>query len=132
MLDPHGVGAAVARLSNGPKKTGRVAFGILTALLDSGETVECIVQGRVNECDGLVALTSERIVFLNDRTWKPDLLYLPVDAGITVQGWQDDRTAALVFTSGNRQATIDRIVDRPLAQEMAQRVRGRATQAPAG
>jgi hypothetical protein len=64
---------------------------------------------------------------VNDREFKPDVIEMPVDAGTTVQGWQDDRTAALlVQSSAGQAAQIERIADRPLAMEMAQRLRARA------
>jgi hypothetical protein len=126
VYDPHAVGAAVGRLNKNAQQSGRVALGILTALLAEGEYVECLVQGRVNDRDGIAALTNTRFLLLNDRQWKPDMLALTVDRSFSVQGWQDDRTAALVITSGDRSVTIDHIVDRPVAIEMAQRLRARA------
>jgi hypothetical protein len=129
-VDPHAVGLAVARLGKQPQKAGATAFGILSALLQDGEVVECLVQGRVNDCDGACALTNLRLILLNDRMWKPDTLSLTVNAALTVQGWQDDRTAALVISNAAVSATIDRIVDRSIAQEMAQRIRARAGTAP--
>ena len=42
-----------------------------------------------------------------------------------VQGWQDDRTASLIFVTEGQSVTFSFIIDRPLAQEMAQLVRNR-------
>ena len=42
-----------------------------------------------------------------------------------VQGWQDDRTASLTLLHAGRQVVVERIIDRPLAVEMAQRIRAR-------
>ena len=42
-----------------------------------------------------------------------------------MQGWQDDRTASLIFVTEGQSVTFSFIIDRPLAQEMAQLVRNR-------
>ena len=128
--DPHGIGAAAGRLGNHGRKAGNASFAILGVMMGEGEVVECLVQGRVNEADGLAALTNQRLLVLNERDWKPDVMAIPVDPATIVQGWQDDRTAALVFQSGDRAVTIDRIGDRPIAYELAQRFRARTGQQP--
>jgi hypothetical protein len=63
---------------------------------------------------------------VNDREFKPDTIEFTADAECTVQGWQDDRSAALLVQSGGQSAQIERITDRPLAIELAQRLRARA------
>ena len=40
-----------------------------------------------------------------------------------MQGWQDDRTASLIFVSEGQSITLSLIADRPLAQELAHRLR---------
>ena len=50
---------------------------------------------------------------------------LPVDSNLTVAGMQDERTASLTFQSNEHSVSVERISDRPLAMEMAQRVRAR-------
>ncbi|HZA00180.1 MAG TPA: hypothetical protein VE575_15575, partial [Acidimicrobiales bacterium] len=46
-----------------------------------------------------------------------------VRPSLQAQGWQDDRTASLTFVDGDRHEVIDRIGDRPLAVELAHRLR---------
>ncbi len=129
--DPSGLGAAAGRLGGGARKSGAVALGIASALLRDGEVVECVVLGRFAEANGVVALTNQRLLLANDRQWKPDVVSLAVDGGLVVQGWQDERTAALVFQHDTTSASVDHIGDRALAQEMAQRIRARTgTAAP--
>lgn len=117
---------AASRLGNAGRRSGRVALAVTSALLDEGEIVECAVQGRFNGADGVAVLTNERVLVVNDRSWKPDVLEIEVDGSTTVQGWQDDRTAALVFQRADQSATVDKIGDRHLAMEFAQRLRARA------
>jgi hypothetical protein len=121
--DPHALGAAAGRLSGGARRTGRVALAVAAAVLDPDEAVLTVVQGRVRDVPGVALVTPRRVLLVNEREWAPDVISLPVAAGLTVQGWQDDKVAALVFTDGEASETIDRIGDRPLAMEMAQRVR---------
>ena len=45
--------------------------------------------------------------------------------GLAACNKQDDRTASLTLLHGGRQLVVDRIADRPLAVEMAQRIRAR-------
>ncbi|CAN5627890.1 hypothetical protein BH20ACT2_BH20ACT2_00250 [soil metagenome] len=124
-VDPIGLGAAVARLAPGSRRNGRVAIAVLSAVLDDAERVEVVVVGRVNGETGAAALTDRRVVVVNERQWRPDLEQLPLVADLAVQGWADDRTAALVFAAGGRTVTIDRVADRVLAQELAGRARHR-------
>lgn len=137
MNDPHALAPSVNRLAAGSKRTGRLATGIASALLQDGELVECAVQGRFLDADAVMLLTNRRLLLVNDKLWKPDIISLGITRATTVQGWQDDRTAALVIQTGQPGATdpasastIDRIVDRLIAQEMAARIRSRAAAAP--
>jgi len=98
-------------------------------LLDEGEVVEGLVAGQLFGANALAALTNQRYVVVNDREFKPDVIEITVDAECTVQGWQDDRTAALLVQSGGKSAQVERIADRPLAMELAQRLRARAAEA---
>jgi hypothetical protein len=95
-------------------------------VLAEGEVVEAVVAGQLYGANALAALTDRRFVVVNDREFKPDVIEITVDAGCTVQGWQDDRNAALLVQSGGQSAQIERIADRPLAVEMAHRLRARA------
>ena len=71
-------------------------------------------------------LTNNRLLFVTARQWKPEIIEFTVDSQLTVQGWQDNRTAALVIQRADQQTTIDSIGDRPLAMELAQRIRSRS------
>jgi hypothetical protein len=108
------------------RRSGRVAFAVLGAVLDDGEVVEVLVPGRFHGESGALALTDRRIVAVNDREWKPDVEFVDLEPGLTVQGWQDDRNASLVFTARDgRSTTVDQIHERELAQRIATLVRGR-------
>ena len=107
------------------KRSGRVAFGILGALLQDGETVDVVVQGRFGGEDGAAVATDRRVLFVNDREWKPDVTVVPYLSGLVVKGWQDDRTAALIFEFEGNSISIDQISERELAQRMASIVRAR-------
>jgi hypothetical protein len=124
--DPHGVGAAVGRLGGSGRRAGRVAVAVLAAVLGDGETVAVLAQGQFRGAAGVVALVGDQVVLVNDRSWKPDVARIPVDADLVVHGWQDDRSASLTFVAAGRQEVIeaiDRIPDRALAIELAQRIR---------
>jgi hypothetical protein len=119
------MGQAVSALGMFSKRSGRVAFALVASLLDEGEVIEVLVQGRFRGEDGAAVLTDRRLVVANDREWKPDIEIVELGPGLTVQGWQDDRSAALVFQRGERTTTIDQIGERDLAQRMAALVRAR-------
>ncbi len=121
--DPHGIGPAADRLGNAGRKNGKVSFAILGSLLGEGEVVEALCVGRFHDQTGLCAVTTTRVVLVNEGPYKPAVEMFDYTADLAVQGWADDKVAALVFTAGDRNETIDRVPDRPLAQEMAQRVR---------
>jgi hypothetical protein len=133
IIDPHGLGLAASRLGSGARRSGKVALAVLATVLEEGEVVAVAVQGRFRGESGIAALVEGRVVLVNDRQWKPDVVELPVDADLAVHGWQDERTAALTFVSGDRHEVVERIGDRGLAIELAQRVRhalGGADSAP--
>jgi hypothetical protein len=103
-----------------------VALAVLAASLAPGETVALLAQGQFRGAAGVVALAGGRVVLVNDRQWKPDVVSLAVDARLAVHGWQDDRSASLTFVAGDRHEVISRILDRGLAVELARRVREQA------
>jgi hypothetical protein len=123
VVDPHGLGLAVGRLSGGGRRAGKVALAVLATVLDDGDVVAVVVQGRFRGEAGVAALVDGRVLLVNDRQWKPDVVVLPLDADLAVHGWQDERTAALTFVAGDRHEVVERIGDRGLAIELAQRVR---------
>jgi hypothetical protein len=121
--DPHGIGAAVSRLSGNARRGGKVAWAVLASVLDEGDVVAVAVHGRFRGEPGVAALVGERIVLVNERQWKPDVVTFPVDLDLAVQGWQDDRSATLTFVAGDTHEILERIGDRAVAIEMAHRVR---------
>lgn len=125
--DPHRLGAAVSRLGNGARKSGKASLLIAGALLDEGENVECAVAGRFEGEPAAAVLTDRRLVLVNERAWSPSVVILPLDSNLAVQGWQDDRTASLTFLTSGQQLVFEQIADRPLAVEVAGRIRARTS-----
>ena len=123
VVDPHGLGMAAARLGGGARRAGKVALAVLATSLGEGDVVAVVVQGRFRGEAAVVALVDGKVVMANDRQWKPDVVTLAVAGDLVVHGWQDDRTATLTFAAGDRHEVVERIGDRGLAIEMAQRIR---------
>ncbi|MEY2435083.1 MAG: hypothetical protein QOC92_4808 [Acidimicrobiaceae bacterium] len=124
--DPSGLGAALARLGSGGRKGAKAAANAVAVLLREGEIVECLVQGQLYGSNAVALLTNARVLLVNDREFRPDVIEFVVDNAISVQGWQDDRAAALLIQRADVAAQIERIAEKPLAQELAQRIRTRA------
>ncbi|HET8617619.1 MAG TPA: hypothetical protein VFM27_01585 [Acidimicrobiales bacterium] len=99
---------------------------MLGSVLDEGDVVTMLVQGGVRGYAGVAALLPGKVVLVNERQWKPDVVVLPLDASLTVQGWQDERSAALTFIVDDRHDVVERILDRGLAIEIARRIRDMA------
>ena len=135
MYDPHSIGHTVARLGSSARRGGKVAFAVLGASLDPDDVVEIVIQGKLRGVPGVGALVGSKVIFVNERVWKPDVLVLQLSATVQVQGWQDERTATVMVADGDRQEVVERIPDRLIAVEFAQRVRDRvaaiSTQPPA-
>ena len=91
-----------------------------------GEVVEALVVGRVEGNEAAMVLTDRALYLTDERQWRPYHERFTVDSSLQVQGWQDDRTASLTLVLPDRQVVIDQIADRPLAVELAQRIRARA------
>ncbi len=128
VVDPWGFGPVYSRLSGNAQRAGRVAAAVVSVLLDEGEQVRALVQGRYQSQAGLVVLTDRRVLVANDHEWQPDIRTIPFAPDLVVQGWQDDRTASLVFVTEGQSVTVSLIVDRPLAQELAQLIRARVAE----
>ena len=108
------------------KRAGKGAFLVIATTLEPGERVEALLQGKLRGEDAAAALTDRRVVLANDREWKPDVEIIELGPGLTVQGWQDDRSASLMFQRGGTSVTIEHISDRDQAQRMATLVRSRS------
>lgn len=102
-----------------------MAVAIAGAMLQDGENVEAVVGGKLEGNGAVLVLTDRSLLLIDDRQWKPVTERINVDPSLQVQGWQDDRTASLTLVSGGHQLVLDQIADRPLAVEMAQRIRYR-------
>jgi hypothetical protein len=120
-----GLGAAAELLGFNAKRASKVVLGIASALLRDGEQVEALVAGQLLDQTALAVLTGTRVLVVNDREWRPDVEVIPLEAGLTVQGWQDDRTASLTFVLGSRQVVVDHIADRDSAVAMATAIRAK-------
>jgi hypothetical protein len=125
ILDPNGVGAVVPQMSAGSMRTGRIALGILPALLAPDEKVEALVQGVYQSYIAIGALSDRRVLLVNEQEWVPRVRSIPLAPGLLVQGWQDDRTASLIFLAEGQSITLSGISDRQLAQDFALKLRGR-------
>ena len=123
--DPNGLGAAASRLGNPARKSAKVTLVVAGALLEEGEAVEAVVVGKLQGFAAVLALTDRSLLLVDDRTWKPFVERFTLAPGFQIQGWQDDRTASLTIVTEKGQLVIDGITDRPLAVEMAQRIRVR-------
>ena len=132
VIDPAQIEAAMARLSAGARRAALAPVAILTALLEPGEVAEAVVQGEHQHRPAVLVLTDRRLVVVNDRRWAPDVRSFALDDRLVVHGWQDDRRATLVFVLGGVGTVVDAISDRPLARDLAQRVRARCAGGPPG
>lgn len=94
-------------------------------MLEDGEVVEAVVAGRLDGHPAVLVLTSGALLLADERQWRPTVERFELAPGLAVQGWQDDKTASLTLVIGSRQVVVDRIADRALAVEMAQRIRTR-------
>ncbi len=121
--DPFGIEVAAARMSAGARRAGAVPLGILSTMLREGEVVESVVQGEYQHHPAVVMLTTRRVLIANERHWAPDLRLVPITPDVVVQGWQDDRRATLLFGAEGRGLVVSDIVDRPLARDLARRLR---------
>jgi hypothetical protein len=122
-VDPWGLEVAVARLSAGARRAAAIPLGIAATMLAQGEVVEALVQGEYQHHPAVVVLTSKRILIVNERQWSPDIRVVPISGGVVVQGWQDDRRATLLVGNEGVGLVVSGIVDRPLARELAGRLR---------
>jgi len=125
LTDPHGLGAALSRLSGSGRKAGYAAFMVLARILEEGEQIAVVTACRFRGAPAALALSDRRLLLVNAREWEPDVLPVGLEPGLTVQGWQDERYAALVFTRDGHELVVDRIGDRAMAQEIAAGVRSR-------
>jgi hypothetical protein len=130
VLDPAGLETAMSRLSSGARRSALAPLNIAAAVLEPGEVAEAVVQGEYQHRPAVVVLTDRRVLVANDRRWAPDVRSFSLDPTLVVHGWQDERRATLVFVLGGVGVEVGGISDRPLARDLAQRVRGRCAGEP--
>jgi hypothetical protein len=123
--DPHGLGALCGQLGLFSRRSAKTATLVVASSLAEGERAELLVAGRFRGEDGVAVLTGDRLVLANDREWKPDVEVVELTSGLVIEGWQDDKTASLLFRHGDRTVAIEQIAERELAQRMAAAVRAR-------
>ena len=123
--DPAGVDTAMSRLSAGARRSALAPMAIVAALLEVDEVAEAVVEGEYQHRPAVAVLTDRRVIVANDRRWAPDVRTFGFTPNLVVHGWQDDRRATLVFVLGDVGVVVEAISDRPLARDLAQRVRAR-------
>ena len=123
--DPGGVDAAMSRLSAGARRSALAPMAIVAALLEVDEVAEAVVEGEYQHRPAVAVLTDRRVIVANDRRWAPDVRTFGFTPNLVVHGWQDDRRATLVFVLDGVGVVVEAIGDRPLARDLAQRVRAR-------
>ena len=90
-----------------------------------GEVVHALVQGLYQNQPAVAALTSNRLILVNEHEWRPDIREVSLTPDLVVQGLQDERPASLTFVTEGVGVTISGIIDRSLAHDMARAVRER-------
>ncbi len=125
LTDTHGIGAATAQLTGGARRSGRQAFMVMAAVLQPEERVEVLGQCRFMGADAAIALTDKRLLIVNSREWDPDIETIDLAPGLTVQGWQDQRSASLVFTHAGGTSVVDKFSDMAIAKLLTDQVRSR-------
>ena len=124
--DPHGIGAAVARLSGSSRKRGYTALAMAALVLEDGEQVEQVLVGGHLGQHAACVLTSQQVLIVSESLWDPVVIRVPLDARLVVQGWHDNRTAGLSFQHADDHHVVDGIPEPTLAQEFAHRTRAHA------
>lgn len=125
VIDPNGLERAASRLSAGARRNAAAPLAVVAATLDDEELAEAVVQGEYQHRPGVAVLTDRRLIIANDRRWAPDIRSFDCDARLVVHGWQDDRRGTLVFVVDGVGVTLSSITDRPLAKDLAGRIRAR-------
>ena len=129
--DPHQLSPSVSRLSNSARRAAKTSVAVAAAVMEPGETAELVVQGKLHGTNAVLIVTSTRVLAVDQSSWKPQIVGLAYGPSMTVEGWQDDRTASLVIEAPTGAVTVDQIRDRILAQEAASRIRTHAAESAA-
>jgi hypothetical protein len=115
-------------LATDARVASRTALVVTAAVLVPGEQVEAIVQGSLAGAVAILALTDRRVVAANQQDWSPTVASLNVDAGLSVQAWEDEASATVQITSAGRTISFEDITDRPPAYDLVQRLKLRTGQ----
>ncbi len=121
--DPHGLEAAVARLTVTDQERAAVAIAVCGALLEPDELVAGVVTGQMLGRPAAVTVTDRRVIIANDRRWQPLVDVYRIDSKLVVRGRHDRQVAALSFADTTRLSMIDGITEVELAIALADRIR---------
>ncbi len=127
--DPAGLAAAASRMTVDARVASRTALVVVAALLAPGEQVEAVTQGTLAGTPGVLVLTDQRVLVVNQEDWTPAIRSITVDAGLVVQAWEDAQSATVQLTSGGQMISFETITDRPPAYDLVARIRARTGQA---
>lgn len=119
------LGTASNWLTAGAKRAAKAVLPVLAAILEEGDVVELLMQGRVRGEPGLAALVGTKIVLANARLWKPDVYSIPLTATLQVQGMNYGHVANVVFIEGQAQEPVEQISDQQMAYRFTEQVRMR-------
>jgi len=121
--DPHKMMKAVGELAPASVAAGRASLFVLSVVMRPSEELACVVQGRINNQNGVAALTDQRVLLVNEREWSPEVTVFEIGTDLVVQGLQDESTASLTFIAGGQRLTASGITDRPVARQLATMLR---------
>jgi hypothetical protein len=121
--DPHGFGPATQGLSTGTQKRAKPAVVAAAMALEPGELVRAVVCGEYLAHDGVAVLTDKRILFINSRTFAPDMDSIPLAAITDVKGWAESNRATLRVSGAGLAHVLGDIKEIDAAQAFAVAVR---------
>ena len=124
--DPHGLGAAVARLDLAAVEHAVVPLAVCSVLLDDDEVVAAALIGDMLGQPAAMVLTGRRVLVANGRRWRPVVDSFPLAPGLGVRGRHDGGVAAVTLLDDERLVTVDGVGDVAAATRFAEMVRSRA------
>ena len=124
--DPHGLGAAVARLSPEAVEHAVVPLAVCSVLLEDDEVVAAALIGDMLGQPAAMVLTGRRVLVANGRRWRPVVDSFPLAPGLGVRGRHDGGVAAVTLLDDERLVTVDGVGDVDAAARFAEMVRSRA------
>lgn len=124
--DGTGMVTALGRLSRASQQAGEVAFTVAGALISGDERVLVAVQGWSLGMSTVAVLTTQRIIVVSERRWRPLVEEFWLQPGLSILGRHVDDAASLTIQAGDQVVSLDQIRDVPLAVELANTARTRA------